>query len=60
MNEQNKPNFDAWSVHSVIKIAHELWDDNMKLRAANEQLRVDNKDLLAQLRRKFMTEEDLK
>ena len=50
MNEQSKPNFDTWSCHSLTKIAHDLWDDNVKLREANEQLRLTNKDLSAQLR----------
>ena len=48
--QQNKPAFDRWERPNLEKLTHELWDENEKLRTANEQLRLDNKDLSRQLR----------
>ena len=58
MNEQSKPNFAVWQCDALAKISHDLWDDNLKLREANEQLRLNNRDLSETLRRKFMMEDD--
>lgn len=40
-----KPHFASWEHSLLAKLANDLWDDNIKLREANEQLRNDNKDL---------------
>ena len=51
MNDGPKPNFATWDPAALAKLAHDLWDDNIKLRDANEQLRMTNKDLSEQLRK---------
>lgn len=45
MHNNSAPYFASWERSSLVKIAHDLWDNNIKLREANEQLRLDNKDL---------------
>ena len=50
MNDGPKPNFQTWEHSSLARLANDLWDDNLKLREANEQLRLTNKDLSEQLR----------
>ena len=47
MDDTVKPNFASWDHGTLSKLAHDLWDNNVKLREANEQLRLDNKDLSA-------------
>jgi hypothetical protein len=55
-----KPNFAAWELGTLASLCSDLWDDNLKLREANEQLRSTNKDLSALLRKQFMQEDDMK
>ncbi len=50
MNDQQKPNFASWEINTLARLAHDLWDDNVRLREANEQLRLDNRDLSQLLR----------
>lgn len=52
----DKPNFASWDQAMLIKLAHDIWDDNSKLREANEQLRLDNKDL-SKINRQLLTKE---
>lgn len=54
MNDGPKPNFATWELSVLAKLAHDLWDDNIKLRDANEQLRMDNKDL-SKINRQLLT-----
>ena len=49
-SNNNKPNFAAWDTTMLAKLTHDIWDDNIRLREANEQLRMDNKDLSKLLR----------
>ena len=44
----------------LADLTHDLWDNNVMLREANEQLRNTNKDLSALLRKQFMQEDDLR
>lgn len=44
-SDSPKPNFASWDTAVLAKLAHDLWDNNIALREANEQLRMDNKDL---------------
>lgn len=50
MDGPNKPSFHLWDRSNLDKIADELWNDNLKLREANEQLRMDLKDAMRLLR----------
>ena len=56
MDESAKPNFASWDLNVLSKLAHDLWDDNIRLREANEQLRIDNKDLSKMLRDRVIKE----
>jgi hypothetical protein len=49
-NHTAKPAFHTWERASVDRLCHDLWDQNVKLRDSNEQLRQDNKDLSNQCR----------
>lgn len=49
-SEIPKPNFAAWDRSALEVFVNELWDDHINLHAANEQLRLDNKDLSRLLR----------
>jgi hypothetical protein len=60
MYNGNKPAFHTWEPKLLADLTHDLWDENVKLRNANEQLRMDNKDLSTLLRKQFMQEDDLK
>jgi len=51
----DKPEFAAWQRHNIDKLCDDLWEDNLRLRDANEQLRLTNKDLSVLLR-KHITE----
>ena len=46
----DKPSFDTWTHSNLVKLTHELWDDNVRLREANEQLRQDLKDAMKLVR----------
>jgi len=50
MLNQNKPVFSTWDRLNLDKIVSELWDNNIELREANEQLRNDLKDAMRLLR----------
>ena len=50
MNDTQKPNFASWELSVLAKLTHDIWDDNIKLRDANEQLRLDLKDAMKLLR----------
>jgi hypothetical protein len=50
MDAQNKPTFSTWDRSNLDKITSELWDNNIQLREANEQLRNDLKDAMRLLR----------
>lgn len=50
MDSPNKPTFHLWDRSNLDKIAGELWDANVQLREANEQLRNDLKDSMRLLR----------
>ena len=44
------PNFGAWQIDTLAKYALEQYLQNIELRQALEQLRLDNKDLMKLLR----------
>lgn len=46
----DKPDFAQMGPNILVALAHDLWDENARLREANEQLRLDNKDLSRLLR----------
>lgn len=46
MKDGHKPNFATWEKSLLAALTHDLWDDNIKLREANEQLRLDLKDAM--------------
>lgn len=50
MSDTMKPHFASWERSTVDKLCHDLWDDNVRLRGANEQIRLDNRDLSQLLR----------
>lgn len=50
MDAQNKPTFSTWEHTNLARLTNDLWDQNKQLREANDQLRLDNKDLSRQLR----------
>lgn len=56
----DKPAFSLWERKNLDLIANELWDENQKLRIANEQLRLNNKDLSNQLRDYLTNKDDWK
>jgi len=60
MPDNTKPNFKSWDHAVLADLTHDLWDNNVMLREANEQLRNTNKDLSALLRNQFMQEDDLR
>lgn len=45
------PTFSTWCRENVDKIATELYEENKQLRQIIEQLRLNNKDLSAELRK---------
>ena len=46
-----KPTFKAWTQENLANLVEELWDQNIQLREANEQLRLDFKDVMKELRK---------
>ena len=58
MNDGPKPNFATWDHTLLAALANDIWNDNTKLREANEQLRMDNKDL-SKINRELLTKEKL-
>lgn len=52
----DKPEFKLWERANLDKLCDDLWEDNLRLREANEQLRLDLKDAM-KLLRKQLTEE---
>lgn len=56
--QNDKPNFAAWDQAMLARLAHDIWDDNIRLREANEQLRMDNKDL-SKINRQLLTKEKI-
>lgn len=57
MSDNAKPNFATWDIRNLSKMVHDLWDENKWLREANEQLRLDNKDL-SKINRELLTKEN--
>ena len=53
-SEIPKPNFAAWSRGALEMFVQSQWDDVLRLREANEQLRLDNKDL-SRVNRQLLT-----
>lgn len=46
-----KPSFKVWSQENLSKLVEDLWDQNIQLRDANEQMRLDLKDAMKELRK---------
>lgn len=46
----NQPAFHTWERDNLAKLCADLWNENIKLREALEQTRLDNRDLSKQLR----------
>lgn len=51
MKKEDKPNFAAWSNENLARFASESYDRMQELTAANEQLRIDLKSAMAELRK---------
>ena len=49
----DKPEFATWQRNNLDKLCGELWDENLRLREANEQLRLDLKDAMSLLRKQL-------
>jgi len=60
MNENAKPAFAAWETGNLANLCNDLWDDNVKLRDANEQLRLDLKDAMKLVRQANADKDDWK
>lgn len=54
-NNKNLPNFAAWREDNLAKIAEDLYMQNLQLREANEQLRLDLKDAMKLVRATSLT-----
>lgn len=54
-NNKNLPNFAAWREDNLAKIAEDLYIQNLQLREANEQLRLDLKDAMKLVRATSLT-----
>ena len=50
------PNFAAWQTDALTQYALEQYLENIKLHEANEQLRMDNRDL-SKINRQLLTKE---
>lgn len=50
---KNKPEFSSWERNNLDRLCGDLWEDNVRLREANEQLRLDLKDAMSLLRQKI-------
>lgn len=50
MKDTERPDFSKWDRALLDHFCEEIWDTNARLREANEQLRLDNKDLSRLLR----------
>ena len=50
MSDMQKPNLHGMDHSILARLTNDLWDENARLREANEQLRLDNKDLSRLLR----------
>lgn len=50
MNDRNVPNFAAWQIDTLAKYALEQYLQNIELRQALEQVRLDLKDAMKLLR----------
>lgn len=60
MNNTAKPNFATWEHRTLSKLTHDLWDENVRLRDANEQLRLDLKDAMKLVRQANFDKDDWK
>jgi len=61
MNDDTmKPSFASWERTTLDSLAHDLWDNNVKLREANEQLRLDLKDAMVLVREANRYKDDWK
>ena len=49
----DKPEFTKWQRNNLDELCGELWDENLRLREANEQLRLDLKDAMSLLRKQL-------
>jgi hypothetical protein len=38
MNNHLPPDFSNWSLQTLVKLAHDLWEDNKRLREENKAL----------------------
>jgi len=52
----DKPEFTKWQRNNLDELCGELWDENLRLREANEQLRLDLKDAMSLLRKQLTDE----
>ena len=48
---KDAPNFAAWSIENLAKFSQEQYQQNLILREAIEQLRLDLKDAMKELRK---------
>jgi hypothetical protein len=51
---KDTPNFEAWQTDTLAKYAREQYLQNIELREALEQVRMDLKDAMHQLRTAFV------
>jgi hypothetical protein len=50
MKPNDMPTFTAWTLEDLSKFAADLYIQILEVKEANEQLRLDNKDLSKQLK----------
>ena len=55
---RDTPTFAAWNIDTLSKYATEQYQQNIELREALEQLRLDLKDAMRLLRQVNVTEDD--
>jgi hypothetical protein len=51
MNDLSKPTFPTWKRENLDSFVSELWDAYMQLQDRSEQLRLDLKDAMKELRK---------
>ena len=51
--------FLTWDTRNLARLTAELYQSNKQLRAANEQLRLDLKDAMAQVRKTIKDQETI-
>jgi len=53
-NELSKSEFMTWTIENLAALTSDLHQDNIRLRAANEQLRLDLRDAMRLVRQQHL------